>query len=287
MNSIILARKIDTSAITYGSPKALDSGGRVVYVGYNGGPLIIQTPIMHSPFGINKWSANKGGNDKYSLELSFRGMKDKPSLMAFYDKLHNLDQKIVQDALENCTSWLRKKYTTTEVFHALYAKLIRYPKDKETGEITDKYPPTFRVSLPQNENEITCEVYNAQNQLVDINEIETKGARISAIIKCSGIWIAGVKFGCSWKVVQLKVYPPSKISGFSFMELEEREGEGETDSGIVNIDNNVSRKLIQPSYVDDSDDEVVPQRQVRRVVRKKKEDQGNNHDADADDADDQ
>lgn len=265
MESIILARNIDINAITYGKPKALDSGGRMVYVGYKGRPLIIQTPVMRAPFGVTKWSSDKGP-DKYSLELSFRGMKSRRKLMAFYDKLLELDKKLVQDALDNSTQWLRKKYTTTEVFEALYAPLIKHTKDKETGEITDKYPPTFRVGLPQNEHGIACEVYNEQQQLVDINDIETKGAQITAIIQCSGIWIAAPKFGCSWKVVQLRITPPSQISGFAFMSLE---GNDNNSDGDIDIDDD-SYNPKPTHYVDDSDDEVIPQKRVRRVVRKKK-----------------
>jgi hypothetical protein len=38
-----------------------------------------------------------------------------------------------------------------------------------------------------------------------------KGARISAIVQCAGVWIAGGKFGCSWKVLWLKITQPQTI----------------------------------------------------------------------------
>lgn len=217
----MLPKQVDVSRLTFGTPKALDNGGKSIYVGYEGQPLFIQTPEMGAPFGMSKWGADKGDKvaDKCTLELSFKGRETNKSMAAFYDKLNDMDKHFIQAAMENSTAWLKKKYNTTEVVEALYTHMVKHAKDKETGEITDKYPPNFRITIPQKDGKITCPVYNKSKEQIDISDIE-KGSKVTAIIQCLGIWVAGGKFGCSWKVVQLLVVPPASFKGFAFMDVE-------------------------------------------------------------------
>jgi hypothetical protein len=217
MDSITLVKNFDVNKVAFGSVKNLDSGGRSVYIGYEGHPLIIQTPEMIAPFGITKWVSDGKMGDKITMELSFKGKEDRDVLQKFYDMLMTLDDKFVEDALDNSMSWLKKKYTSKEVVQALYTPMVKFPKDKNTGEITDKYPPTFRVTLPYKDNNLQCEVYDKSRNRMDLLAMEnTKGCRMTAICQATGIWVAGGKFGCSWKVLQLLCIPPNSIKGFAF-----------------------------------------------------------------------
>jgi Family of unknown function (DUF5871) len=218
MTSITLAKDFDFSKLSYNDPRMLDNGGKVVYVSYNKAPLIIQTPDMNAPFGMQKWSEDNR-DDKYSLDLSFRGKDTRPSLQAFYDLLEGLDKKLVEDGFKNQQTWFRgRKYGNAEVLEALYTPLIRHPKDKNTGEITDKYPASFKIKVPTKDGKFMCEVFDEKRNAVDLNTINTKGAKVGAIIQFSGLWFAGGKFGSSWKVVQMKVTPSQSIRGFAFKE---------------------------------------------------------------------
>jgi hypothetical protein len=73
--------------------------------------------------------------------------------------------------------------------------MIKHAKDKDTCEPTDKYPPTFKMNLPFCDGKFACEVYDDKRNLIDLNDIQTKGARVTALIQCTGIWLAGGKFG--------------------------------------------------------------------------------------------
>jgi hypothetical protein len=64
-----------------------------------------------------------------------------------------------------------------------------------------------------------CDVYDGERNVIDLNTVETKGAKITAIIQCLGVWVAAGKFGCTWKVIQMKVVPPASIRGYAFKEV--------------------------------------------------------------------
>jgi len=259
MENIILPSEFNPKKITFAAPRNLgNNGGKVIYVSYGGKPLIFQTPEMSVPFGMNKWE-----NDKYTLDLSFKGKETRDNLQAFFDGLVELDKTLVKAGLDNSQTWFKKKYTSLDVVEALYTPTVKYAKDKATGDITDKYPPTFKLNLPFRDGAFGCEVYDKSKNLVDLQTMETKGARVSAIIRCTGIWIAGGKYGCSFKVLQMRVVPPTTFKGYAFKEVEDKidddieehedgveepSGEGE-DAKVVEDDANVDEgdELIESS----------------------------------------
>ena len=57
------------------------------------------------------------------------------------------------------------------------------------------------------------------------------------------MWFAGGKYGCSWKVVQMKLTPPAGIHGYSFIDDSEDEGEADNvdeDDDVVDDEDLVS-----------------------------------------------
>ncbi len=216
----MLPSKFDVSGVHYGTPRTNDNGGKTIYMSYNKSPIVLQTPEMFAPFGKQKWENDKGVA-KWTLDLSFKGMDTREQLKVFYDKMNELDEKLIDDGVQNAFEWLKKKGASRDVVKALYTRLVRHPVDKNTGEVTDKYPPTFKLTLPWKDGSFQCEVYDNSRKLVDLASLETKGARVTAIIQCLGIWVAAGKYGCTWKVLQMRVVPPQSIKGYAFKEIEE------------------------------------------------------------------
>lgn len=225
-SAICLPSDISVADITYSAPKNLDNGGRIISVYHKGKPLVIQTPPVPVPFGLNKYPSDKdGGNDKgpvkYSLELSFGKddyMTKHPEVKAFFELAKALDNKFVEDAMNNSPTWFKKKYNSRDIVEALYTHLVKYSKDKETGEVTDKYPPTFRVQVPYKNGKFACEAYNKSRDLVPVETSVPKGTIVTSIVQCNGIWFAAGKFGVTFKVLQMKVDPPASIAGYAFIE---------------------------------------------------------------------
>lgn len=285
MASIMLPSALDISKVNYESVVALKSGGKTVPLRYNGAPLILQTPEMVALFGSSTYNMDKEKPiDKKTVELSFKGAETRKALAKFKDIMSEMDNKIKNDYFTNSQDWARKTYKSVEVLDDLYTPLVRYAKDKNTGEITTKYAPTFRINLPfdSKENRFQCDIYSPDKQLMQLCDIE-RNSKVTAIIQCTGIWLAAGKFGCSWRVVQLRVVPPQSINGFAFKDVEDDDNEvAEEDNDLhsdpdIDIDappppeSGENEKLVESSSEseDDETEEEMKKKVVKRITRKK------------------
>ena len=67
---------------------------------------------------------------------------------AFLDSMKAFEQKIKDDALKNSKEWFGKSKMSAEVLDALFTPMLKYPKDKDTGEADYDRAPTLRVKIP-------------------------------------------------------------------------------------------------------------------------------------------
>lgn len=241
--NVHLPKNVDISNLSFSQMNILKNGGKSVFINLNKGPLIIQTPNMVTPFGLSKYQhdteVSKSEIEKWTLQLSLRDIETNPAMSNFYKFLKDLDSSVLTECTTNSKLWFKKQYTE-DILRELCSPLIIYPKDKNTGEITDKYAPMFRLSVPMIGGQIACDCYDTNKNKIDLATVE-KGSKVRAIIQCSGIWFIGSKFGLSWKVIQLQVQPQTSISGFAFM-----------NDDCDNEDENPKREFIQTS--DDEED---------------------------------
>ena len=87
------------------------------------------------------------------------------------------------------------------------------PQLKKYGD----YPPTLKVKFPMKNGSFVGEIYNEKNETISMNEIK-KGSEVQAIIENNGVYFVAKDFGVSWKVIQLKVFPSEKLTGYSFID---------------------------------------------------------------------
>ena len=214
--SYITLSEIDTKQITFGIPKPVgDHGGKMIYVNHAKKPLVFATPALTAPFGLNDWD-----NTKFSIDLSANPNDE------LIRKIKEIEGIIIDEAFNNSAGWLKKKYANREVVAELFSSCIKYPKDKLTGEVSDKYNPTVKFQLPFKNGQFECEAYDANRELIEISkETVVKGSKINVIAQVSAIWVSAGKFGCTFKVHQLKISPPRRIAGFCFINDEDEEKE--------------------------------------------------------------
>ena len=212
MSSIIIPSEFDVSKLTYGEIKRMDNGGKMISIGYNNQPLIVQTCECYAPFGMQCYQNDDGKAPSYSLDLSFKDMDKRKPLKQLYKMFEQLDQKNLDMGMQNATTWLSQKKVpkTIDVIEALYSPSIKVAND-------EKYPSTFKFKLPFRNGSLMCDVYDKNHNMIDLLKMEdnkTKGAKCTALIQCTGIWVAASKFGMSWKCVQLKCCVREGFSGF-------------------------------------------------------------------------
>ena len=256
MSAPILPKSVDVSKIRYTEIKTLISGAKSMYINYGTGKLRIQTPIMTLPYGLGEGydekQAAKAGKEivkplserKYDLTLSFRGMDENPKIEIFHNKLKEIEQKIIDDAFTNRLEWFKDDYDGNKNFVAkLFNPIIKIDKDAKTGKVVGKYPPTLKVKIPFDgkNGRFTFDSYDLENNEIQFEDImhKLKSGKTQLIIELSGMWFAGGKYGCTWKVIsgKFQIYQNHKVT---FLE------DSDTEKAIAEVDE------------DDEDDDDIP-----------------------------
>ena len=197
---------------------------------------------MFLPYGLNEYevtdsSGNSSGKTDYSLKLSFKGWQDQPNISTFLENMKAFNDTLIDYGVENSVKWFKKKHSR-DVVEALNSNVIQYSKDRETGEITNEWPPTLKAKVYTRNDTFTCETYNTKRDYVDFKTNVVKGAYVQGLMSCSGVWFAGGKFGVTWVMRQMIVEPPNRLTGFSFI-LDDDDVECNTTTTTQNVGNTV------------------------------------------------
>jgi hypothetical protein len=176
------------------------------------------------------------GNGKYEMSLVFPNDEYKDDdTTSFLTNMQNLEKKIKADALANSKEWFGKIHKNAEVVDALYSPMLKYTKDKNTGEADMSKSPLLKVKIPFWDGVWKCEVYdedgaklfpNTSNPTVSPLDLIQKGSQVAVIMQCGGLWFANGKFGITWKLVQAMVQKPkTSLVGHCFIKLKSTDKE--------------------------------------------------------------
>jgi len=220
-SAIVFPKDFKTSNVTISPLKVMDSGAKQAYINYDTRPLMMQVSAMPIPYGMSVF--DKAGPKKYSVDLSFKGYDQEGSkIKAIYDAFMALDEFMIDQGVKNSKNWF-KSDLNREVIKAFYTPIVRFAKDADGNP--KPYPPTVKIQLKQRDDKFETAVYDDKKRpLTDIplEDVLVKGAIISALIQCTGVWFAGSKYGLSWKAVQIKTdHLPESIRGCAFRDEEE------------------------------------------------------------------
>ena len=210
------------------------NGTKFTYVNYKGKKLVLQTPEMEIPFGMNV--DDRGEYKKYSVDVSFKGMEDNKSLKAFYDNMIAMDEFLINEGTKkkNSLSWFKKpKGISREIAEEKFMRTVKIPtKDGERLP----YPARLKLKIQFKDGQHTVQFYHKENpkeevKVDDPNTILVRGSRVKAIIQCVGIWIiaGGTNYMCQWKVLQMIVDKPKTITNLGFLPDTDDEDEGAND----------------------------------------------------------
>lgn len=275
---ITKAKDFKSTDVTYGTPKVNKKGGKSISVLLNGQRLVLQFPLMFT-WGVNAWDSDDGSYKKYDLNLSW-GTKDaSTSEGQFFKAMEDFQNKILDDAVGFRKEWFGKSKLSKEVADALMYPILKYPKDKATGEPNMDANPSMKLKLMKvwgTEDTFKLELYDMAKQALYLGEPQDpnwenashpedlipKRSHIKGLMECTGLWFAGGKFGIGWKLVQAQVRAPVTIKGFCLLDDSD-------DDEVAAVLDAVDK---QPSFAVDSDhsDEATKSKKKKKVVRKKK-----------------
>ena len=232
-DTIVDATLLNVNNIKYSSPKANASGGKSINIlnKQSNSGLRLSTPLMLTWGASDFTDPNTGkGNGKFEMSLQFPSEDYKTEdASLFLKNMQDLEKKIKDDALTYSKEWFGKVHRNADVVDALYTPMLKYSKDKFSGEPDYNRPPTMRVKIPIWENVWKCEIYDEDGNklfpsldssvLSPIDFIQ-KGTNVAVLMQCGGIWFANGKFGVTWKLLQAVVQKPrASLTGQCFIKL--------------------------------------------------------------------
>lgn len=214
---ILQSKRAGVDNIKFLEAKKNKYGGLVVPIRFvNNGKderFVFQTPKMATPFGISKSMVNNEDEvPRWYLDLSF-GNPNKAATR-YHKIVQGFDARMIDEAVKNCKPWFKRTKMSTEIAEELYTCQLRRYKDPETGEFSGKYADTVRFKLPQNDDgTFRCEIYNENQERVVVEspeklaELVGAGSQVIAIVSCNSVWFGNGKYGVSWSLVQMQVFP--------------------------------------------------------------------------------
>jgi hypothetical protein len=206
------------------APKLNKSGGKAANLIYKPTKkgLYLNLQVAMLTWGAQVFKDEKSGKETYDLAIQFpRSEYSTPETDILLSKFQALENYIKSEAIRNSMAWFNKKTMTAEVIEALWTPMLKYTKDKATGEPDMTKSPTLKVKLPLWDGKFQCEIYDSNGSMLYPDarspntpvDLITKGMNIVAIIQCGGLWFANGKFGCTWRLFQTVVQPKPSLKG--------------------------------------------------------------------------
>jgi hypothetical protein len=220
-SSVVTPLAFQTKNVSLSAVKVMDSGAKQAYLNYDNRPLLMQVGSLETPFGLSVFDKAPGAPPKYTVELKLRGHDDPaafPKVAQIYQAMNALDEYMIDQGQKNCRPWF-KTDASREMVKMMYSPSVRYSRDAD-GNLKP-YPPTLKVQLRRRNDAFETEVYDENRQLlkdIPLEDVIVKGARLTLLIQCTGVWFAGGKFGLSWKAVQIRADKvPARMRGPAFL----------------------------------------------------------------------
>jgi hypothetical protein len=290
MSYPILPKNVDVSKLRYSEVRTLSSGSKSIYVNYGSNKLRIQTPVMYMPYGIGEGfedksiknpEVKKNTDKKYDITLSFKGSDENPKIQTFLEKMREIETEIIDKAFENREPWFKDDYDGNKAFVArMFSPMIKIDKDAKTGKVVGKYPPTLRVKIPYDgaNDKFNFDALDMDNVDIDFAAIITKlkGGKTQLIIELTGIWMAGGKYGCTWKVVsgKFQLSQNNKIVFIDDSDTEKPAGDDNEEEDEEEIVAELQNTTIATS--DGEEEEAQPEIQQEEIQEEAQQIKGRN-----------
>jgi hypothetical protein len=155
------------------------------------------------------------GCDTYGKERSPDAGTD---VQKFYNFLFDLQERIIQSAVENSVKWFGKK-RSEEGIREGFNPIIGISKNKVDGEYVanGKYPPSFKTKVPVYDNRVMTEIVDASRNPVyatpeSLTAVFPKQMDANLVVTGSIYVIAGGGFGVSWRLQTAQVFAKPRMT---------------------------------------------------------------------------
>jgi len=269
---IIDGTLFNVNDIMYTTPKASPQGAKSVNILNKKTKTILtlSTPLMLT-WGASEFvdQTSGVGDGKFTMSLQFPSKEyENEDTAAFFKNIKALEDKIKSDALVYSKDWFGKIHKSSEVVDALWTPMLKYTKNKATGDYDYTKAPTLKIKLAQWENVFSGEIYSEDGDKLFPNpstpgvtplDYLKKGTNIMTLIQFAGIWFVNGKFSASWKLVQAVVQKPKPtLQGQCFLKLKTQDKEKLKNQEVIEDEIDIT---VASTIVDDSDGEDEQEQQ--------------------------
>jgi hypothetical protein len=183
MNTIFKPNEVDIKNITLKNKINISNNFTNYPIKYKNNNLIIQTPIVYLPFGINKY------DNKSYIDISFINIKNDNIMREFKELIVNIN---------NC---IKKKVS----------KKIKFVSSFKS---TEYYPDRLRLSFYED-----ILVFNEAKSLITLEYVKSKIYSKLLIIP-QFLWTNNEVAGIVWNILQMKIYSKPMLDTYSFIDDE-------------------------------------------------------------------
>ena len=287
-NLITKFSNFTTDAVHFGGARPNSRGGKNVPIfDKNGNKLVLSLP-KSACWGMNENVDEASGRKSYSINL--RLTNDSPMT----EKFQALEDWVVAQCVSHGKDWFGKATMSEDVVRALFYPILKYPKDKVSGEPDTSRDPSVKLKVPYWEGEYKCELYSMNSQPLYTPDHKLEGVTpvemvpmnsdIKALVQCDGLWFTAGRCGITFKLLQAKIEEPVRLEGGCFLDDSEDEDE-DTDtsvSSVASTSTTVESAAVESEHSDaepepspEPSTEPVKAKPKRKRVIKKKIEEGN------------
>jgi hypothetical protein len=251
-----------SSDVKFQKPKINKSGGKNVGILNNKtkSPLQLSTPLILT-WGAQENDFDGNGKKTYDMALQFPSEEyETPKLKEFLDKMKEFETHVKAACMENSKEWMNKTKLSQDVTDALWSPMLKYPKDKESGEPDYSRAPTLRIKIPYWDGKFDTEIYDVNQNCLFPNDngvmpvaLIAKATQVAVVMQCGGVWFANGKFGVTWRLFQAVVKPKASLRGRCHVQLDSNEVERIKIQHVE--DDDVAAEDSDNAEVEDSDQE--------------------------------
>lgn len=184
---------VELQNVCFMEPQHVSTGGQFMATKYGDSKLSIQTPRMET-LGCHNWQF--GGSSAKHVFM-FRCSPN------FTSWCQSLDEHVLGLASKNARVWFGKEYEHS-VIQTWYQPTIK---------VGDDGSAIMRLTVPFRGDDCLVSFFDSEKNMVDIAEVPNDGIA-SAIIELEGLWFYNRKFGCRWKLSQVKLHSNAKKYAF-------------------------------------------------------------------------
>jgi hypothetical protein len=260
---IVKASNLDLSKVTFSDVKTDNHGRKMVFLNYNNGKLLVQTPKMYAPNGVRRWrkkDAIDNKEDKFEMELSFYGEngtdKNSQEIRDFKSKWEEFDDMVKSKVVEKAKEWLgMPKLDMNTLESVMYTPMVRVAKDKEGNELP--YPSRVRAKIDRemdSNGDFTGRflsnkkfktdvlIFDENKEQVEFNENNAevtipKGCQVISVLELVYLSLSKTTISTKWKLVQAKVFRNrDTITGYAMLDDDE-DLENDLDTDELQMEN--------------------------------------------------